>query len=256
MTETPAEPQTAGRRDAAGCDMRCQFCHERVVGRPARCPHCGYQIGDGDDDAPRHSGASLKIRVVILGAVMTLFALQLTGRMPGCRDTTAPARPDARKKVSDALVSLEEGRYDEAQAMLNEAVALDEGFAEAWLVRGLAHLALGDPVQATADALRGQGLLDAGKADKAAWKKGDGDGAARGRCIAERTLCVADAEGMLRLDASASARLFVAMREVSEARDRASARTALERWRSDGVVYRALAQAVADCPTLWPCEAP
>jgi Flp pilus assembly protein TadD len=75
---------------------------------------------------------------------------RLVGRLnkPLTAPKPKPAAPDADQEVARARAALAQGRYDEAAELAAEAVAVEPMRAEAFYLRGLALVDLGDDEQA------------------------------------------------------------------------------------------------------------
>lgn len=238
--------------------MKCPFCHARVARRPERCPECGFALRDSAGTEPPvtldNSARGRRLRLILIIGAGLAVAVGIFARMPGSADTSKGKRLRARGFVGNALEALAEGDFGDAREQAALALAEDDLFAEAYLVRGMADLALGDFQAAQQHAREGAKLLDDGRIDSRAWGELP---AARsqeaGRAIADRIGCVANAAAAGELQAGEPAIVYRMFHALVEAETCDQAQLVLRQWSSHRRPSRVIAAALRTCPESFRC---
>jgi hypothetical protein len=148
------------------------------------------------------------------------------------------------------------GDFESAREDATRVLQFAETFSEAYLVRAMAHLGLGDYAGSIEDAHAALRLFERGMVDERAWGDTPSDEQVeRGRLIANRTICVAraatGAEDFRIEDAGTVFSLFYA---VSNASSCTAARQHLDAYKNEWRVLRVMNAALGSCQNLWSCH--
>jgi outer membrane protein assembly factor BamD (BamD/ComL family) len=126
--------------------MLCDSCGAKIEENFTFCPHCGHEIGEGDDHAlERGRVAIVPTReqlfphwVWLLGfglfigcILMSALGVGMAGVYGGLKERAVLARQEAEEHYSRGLAHLEEGDYNLAEAEFKEALRLAPDYWEA-----------------------------------------------------------------------------------------------------------------------------
>ena len=156
--------------------------------------------------------------------------------------------------VQYGIEAFMEGKYRLSVEHLTLAIHEDDLFAEAYMVRSLVHLGLGEWESATNDARFAKRLADDERLEPRGWEGELAENQARARLMTSRVMCVAreGAEGKP-LSREDSSRLVRAFQEVAAAESCDAAREALSSWSGERRPHSLLLKSMARCREHWRC---
>ena len=260
LTVTQSAPHTPLREEGINCDMKCVFCHAKVAGSPERCPECGYDLGGR---VPRQKGAQSRVglhsnrfRIALIGLMAAAVLVGILARMPGTDDTSGnAARRLARNHAQYGFEALGSGSFAEAREQLDLALRVDNMFAEAFLGRSMALLALGAYEESGMDARRARALFEDDRVDSRAWLETQlQHPKASGLQYSNRLDCLAAAAQRDALPVTRAPQLYTFMRELDQSASCDEAAAIQARWLPQQRLYGVMARALTLCPTSWPCQ--
>ncbi len=235
--------------------MKCPYCFKRVAKRPESCPHCGYDLASVMPAKPQDTEAMGRLRTILVVGGVAAVAVGIFARTPGSADTSQN-RLLAKKHVGDGFEALTQGRYGDAREKLDLAIKEDVLFAEAYLGRAMACLALGDIDCAEGDARFAATLFEDGRYEPRGWgDRSDAEVRGWGKRIAGRATCICGAARQVAdLTTEHFGIVFKVFYDARAVTDCAKLQALIDPWRKEARAYRVLRLAVERCPELWSCR--